>query len=225
MEKATQGARVRDKREIDELRFSLKQALEELEKSNDQLRSIEEKNSRSELTSSIKDQETICALKEVASLKANMAKMKAQYEEEISLLQGKLQSSLVKQNDHDHRHREEIAILKAQLSQSSLEKGKIENMAEVLNQKLKLLKDIKDKSDGGSEEIEKLSLEKAELLSKAAEEAANAEKRIREAVSTCTSSLEAEVITEKVREIIYLRCLRTIYIFSHLLHDKLRNCA
>ena len=71
-------------------------------------------------------------------------------------------------------------------------------MVEGLQQKLKLLQDAKEHDDGALGEIVKLYLEKAELLSNASEDATNAERRIREAVATCTAALEAEVVTEKV---------------------------
>jgi hypothetical protein len=71
-------------------------------------------------------------------------------------------------------------------------------MVEGLQQKLKLLQDAKEHDDGALGEIEKLYLEKAELLSNASEDATNTERRIREAVATCTAALEAEVVTEKV---------------------------
>jgi len=193
----------KERKEITKLRSSLERSIQELDLSRDSETEAKNRALAAEAQASISEQEIVAAKADVAFLKQSLedgreadAARVASFEYRISALE----------DDRDvmrRVHADELETLRAEISQTLMEKDRIFHAlkeSEKANAALVYATTKETETDHTSHvgnEISKLRASNAHLLAAATEEAANAERRIREAVNANASLVEANMIVER----------------------------
>jgi hypothetical protein len=190
--------------EIDDLRQSLFRALEELEFTRSTERNTNETLSKLRLQISIYEQEIIAAKSEVNFLSEAMEELRQTEDSKRASLEYRI-GSLENENDVVRKYQaNELESLRNELAQMTMEKDVIlhqlketerTNASLVLATSKEESSDSQQKSDIHSECV-KLRIEKAHLLTIAAEDKGKAERRLRELLSAQVASSELDVILE-----------------------------
>jgi hypothetical protein len=190
--------------EIDDLRKSLFRALEELEVVRSTERNTNESVSKLRLQISIYEQEIVAAKSEVNFLSEAMEELRQTEESKRASLEYRI-GSLQNENDVFRKYQvSEMESLRNELAQMTMEKDLIVHQlkeTEKTNASLILATSREENSEIQQDadvqnECVKLRIEKAHLLTIAAEDKGKAERRLRELLSAQVASSELDVILE-----------------------------
>lgn len=195
--RATEGARVRERKETSELKASLKQAMDELSITKSRLQEVEADATSSQLETSIKYHESTAVKADFLSLTESLKKTKEQHADEISGLQKKIDELVSTRANIDNAYCEEVAAFKNRLLEAEVERGQLQSVHDELEKKYSLLKEIEDNNGSSHSEASKVRMQYSELLAKYSEETSSTERRVREAMATSTAASEAELILQR----------------------------
>ena len=201
--KTADGIQQKERQEIEELRNALERILQELESSRAVENEASNRASAAELQASICEQEVIAAKSDVAFLTQSLEETREAEAARVASFEYRI-SALEEDRDVVRRfHADELETLRHELSHSSMEKDHILHSlkeSEKTNAALVYSTSKELETDGAGHaqsELSKLRSSNAQLLSAATEEAARTERRIREAIVTNASLVEADVIVER----------------------------
>jgi DNA repair exonuclease SbcCD ATPase subunit len=201
--RATEEIQRRERAEIEELRKALERALKDLASAQVAERNASANAASSRLQLSVCEQEVISAKADLAFLTQTLEETRDADASKSASLEYRI-SSLEDDREVLRRfHADELENLRNELTHVSMEKDRIlhslkesekKNAAIVFSTSKKGESPEKSSPDA---ELARLRIEKAQLLSAAAEEGSRAERRIREAVAAQSSSVEADFILER----------------------------
>jgi hypothetical protein len=200
--------------EIEAIKKSLNQALEELASARTAEKEAEERAARVSLQVSMYEQDLVTARTDFKFLTQTMDEMREAESTKREALEYRISSLENDQNVLRRLHYSETEILRNELNQVSMERDRIfQSLRESEKSKEALLQASSrgNQAAGDSElEVEVLRMEKAQLLSAAGEEASRFERRLREAVAADRSSSEADLFVEKELRLSTERALETL---------------
>jgi DNA repair exonuclease SbcCD ATPase subunit len=201
--RAAEEIQQRERAEIEELRKALERALKDLASAQAAERNALANAASSRLQLSVCEQEVISAKSDLAFLTQTLEETRDADASKAASLEYRI-SSLEDDREVLRRfHADELENLRNELTHVSMEKDRIfhslketekKNAAIVFSTSKKGESPEKSSPD---DELARLRIEKAQLLSAAAEEGSRAERRIREAVAAQYSSVEADFILER----------------------------
>ena len=193
----------KERQEIQELRKALDLVLDELDSARLTENDALNRTSIAELQASICEQEVIAAKSDVVFLTESLEQTREAESARASSLEYRI-SALEDDRDAMRRfHADELETLRQELSHCSMEKDHILHSlkeSEKINAALvySSARELEtDETVHTENEISKLRMFNAKLLSSATDEASRTERRIREAIVANASLVEAEVIVER----------------------------
>jgi len=193
----------KERKEILELRSSLERSIEELELLRESEKEAQNKALAAEAQASISEQEIVAAKADVTFLMQSLEDTREADAARVASFEYRM-SALEDDRDVMRRlHADELETLRAEISQTLMEKDRIFHAlkeSEKANAALVYATSKETETDDTSpadNELSKLRASNAHLLAAATEEAANAERRIREAVNANASLVEANIIVER----------------------------
>lgn len=204
--------------EMEALKDSLRQALDELSAARVAENEATERAAKANNQSSLYEQELVTAKGELKFLTQTMDEIKEADSTRRASLEYRV-SSLENDNNVLRRfHNAEMENLRNELNQISMERDRLfQTLRDSEKSKEALVRASSRGSQAGEDaavdlinQVELLRMEKTQLLSSAAEEASRVERRLREAVAAEKSSSEADLILQKELRLAAERALENI---------------
>lgn len=201
--RASETMQRREREEMEELRKALDRALQDLASAQAAESKALEDAASTRLQLSVCEQEILAAKSDLAFLTQTLEETREAEASKAASLEYRI-SSL--EDDRDvlrQFHQDELENLRNELTHVNMEKDRILHSLKESEKKNAAIvfstskKRESDGSDSPEAELSRLRVEKAQLLTAAAEEGSRTESRIREAVAAHVSSMEADVILEK----------------------------
>jgi chromosome segregation ATPase len=203
---ATEGLQRAERDEIRALKSSLSRALYELAASRGSEQELEERAAKATHQASMYEQELVKSKSDFQFLTQTMDEMREAESSRRLSLEYRITSLENEQNVLRHYHNTEIEHVRNELNHISLERDRLfQSLKESEKSKEMLLQaPSRDRVMNGDErgndpfvELNRLRLEKAQLLSAAAEDASRMEHRLREAHAAAKASADAEIFMER----------------------------
>lgn len=201
--RASEESQRRERTEIEELRKALERALKELASAQAAEQKALANAAASRLQLSVCEQEVISTKSDLAFLTQTLEETREADASKAASLEYRI-SALEDDREVLRRfHADELENLRNELTHVCMEKDRILHSLKESEKKNAAIVFSTSKQSESHEsaspdaEIARLRIEKAQLLSAAAEEGSRAERRIREAVAAHLSSMEADVILER----------------------------
>ena len=131
-------------------------------------------------------------------MKETLQRVNARNTEDATNLKRRITTLEREREDSLQTHMQESRALRSQLNDALTECSRARRDADEKDQELKLLTDtIESEGDAGDKEIEKLRLEKGQLLYRINSLAAHADQKVREGIAASAGKREAELILER----------------------------
>jgi len=200
---ASETMQQREREEIEEVRKALERALQELASAQAAEHKALDDAASSRLQLSVCEQEIIAAKSDLAFLTQTLDETREAEASKAASLEYRISSLEDDREVLRQFHQDELENLRNELTHVGMEKDRILHSLKESEKKNAAIvfstakKRESDGSDSPEAELSRLRVEKAQLLSAAAEEGSRTESRIREAVAAHVSSMEADVILER----------------------------
>lgn len=201
--RASETMQRREREEMDELRKALEKALMELATAQDAEAKALEDAASSRLQLSVCEQEVLAAKSDLAFLTQTLEETREAEASKAASLEYRISSLEDDRAVLRQFHQDELENLRNELTHVNMEKDRIMHSlkeSEKKNAAIVFSTSKERESDGSvspEAELSRLRVEKAQLLTAAAEEGSRTESRIREAVAAHVSSMEADIILER----------------------------
>ena len=200
---ATETFQRTERSEIESLRTSLARAMKELADARAAENEVEERAAKAMHQAALYEQEVVSAKSDFKFLTQTMDEMRESESTRRAALEYRISSLENEQSVQQKFHSSEIENLQNELSQVNMERDRLfQALKESEKNKEALIhassRDVPGRGDADPyAELAKLRIEKAQLLTAAAEEASRIERRLRETRAAARASAEAEIILEK----------------------------
>mmetsp|Transcript_48686 Transcript_48686/g.72249 ORF Transcript_48686/g.72249 Transcript_48686/m.72249 type:complete len:525 (+) Transcript_48686:88-1662(+) len=189
-----------ERREMEELKAALEQAMQELSSSKACEREAEDRAASNRLALAGAEKEAAAALANVARLSETVERLREQKVTVINSLRRRIDSLEDARELLCRSHEDQISSLKAELSHAVTEKDRFMHSLNEVESANAVLVSIQGNENGKNtieQELAKLKIEKTQLLISLSESTAKTQQMIRAAVASNSSSCEAELILEK----------------------------
>jgi len=215
---ATETFQRTERSEIESLRKSLARAMKELADARAAENEVEERAAKAMHQAALYEQEVVSAKSDFKFLTQTMDEMRESESTRRAALEYRISSLENEQSVQQRFHSAEIENLQNELSQVNMERDRLfQALKESEKNKEALIHASSRDVPGGGDadpyaELAKLRIEKAQLLTAAAEEASRVERRLRESRAAARASAEADIILEKELRINAEKSLESIKI-------------
>ena len=203
--KASAEIMQKEREEIDSLRRSLDEMMEELKSSAFREREAENRSANSRMHASVCEQELQAAKADVNFLRQTLRDATKDHSDMQQLLQQRINTLEADRQNLVDCNKAENEAVKTELSSVIIERDQLIhalNESEMANSTLvysTTIESDKENNENAEVELSKLRLENAQLLSEASKSASRLERRIKNALSGDASIVEAEIDAEKRR--------------------------
>jgi len=203
--KASAEIMQKEREEIDSLRRSLDEMIEELKSSAFREREAENRSANSRMHASVCEQELQASKADVNFLRQTLRDATKDHSNMQGLLQQRIHTLEVDRQNLVDCNKAENEAVKTELSSAIFERDQLIhalNESEMANSTLvysTTIESDKENNEDAEVEMSKLRLENAQLLSEASKSASRLERRIKNALSGDASIVEAEIDAEKRR--------------------------
>ena len=193
----------KERNEIQKLKIALDRAVQDLQASRHSEKNAQEKAASSRLHASVCEQELQVAKSDLSFLKQAVEEARESESNARSSLEYRISALEDDREIMIRSHADELEHIQAELAQMNMEKERLIyslSESEKANSALVYSTSMERSNDvvlSDTEELEKLRLEKAQLLAAVSEGSLKTERRIREAIAAHASSSEAEVMLER----------------------------
>jgi DNA repair exonuclease SbcCD ATPase subunit len=201
--RASEAMQRREREELDEMRKALERALHELKSAQAAERKALEDAASTRLQLTVCEQEVLAAKSDLAFLTQTLEESREAEASKAASLEYRISSLEDDREVLRQFHQDELENLRNELTHVSMEKDRILHSlkeSEKKNAAIVFSTSKTSESDGSASpeaELSRLRVERAQLLTAAAEEGSRTEGRIREAVAAHVSSMEADIILER----------------------------
>ena len=231
--RASEKMNAKERQEIDQIRKSLYRAIDELELARAAEKEANEKLSKARLQNSVCEQEIVAAKSEILFLTQALEDMRLAEEGKRASLEYHI-NSLEDEMDVIRKYKsDEFRDVSNELSQVSMDRDRILNQlkeAEKANETLIMTSksaygdnEAAADADEMEEELAKLRVENAYLLTVSANEKARAERRLREMLGAQASSTDADTILEHELRIASEATIQTLKVEIEQLKARVKD--
>lgn len=197
---ATEHFQRKEQAEIEELRTSLSEALNRLDKVRSEAQEAQDRALRAELEFSTAEEDLSEAKSNLKHMRIAKEELEAAEGSRRTLLEAKIDSLEREQISYRQFHASEMDRLRNELNQITSERDRLTHSLRSAESSKAAVLDSLSQNDMNANvdlELRKLRIENAALLTQASDESARAEKRIREAHAASRSAYQTQVVVER----------------------------